>query len=491
MADKENNDTKQEDLDAFVRYAKLAKQYLRPPGSYRNYNKVYTKFNKDRILEILNQPELREDELREASIYLYNISSHYRRLINYYAKMGTYNWYLVPTKVYTSSKVNKKSFVTAYKKAVEQCELMNLRVECIKIAETCFLEDIFYGYEYETKDSYYIQKLPPKYCRIVAVEDGIYTFEFDFGYFDSRSELLDYYGTEFRMKYELYRTDKTKHRWQELNSKNSVCIKLNSSTMAIIPPFAGTFPDIYDIADYKELTKSKTETGNYKLINMKIPFENGNFKIPMPMATSFYEQIAPEIPESIGFSMSPMDMSVLNFEKSGSTQDTDAVVQSENNFWAAAGTSNAILGNPDVTSSSAIALSIEADAAIVYSLMDQIARWINKKLKQLPGTIHFKLNFLHQTIYNQKDVQNQLLTAAQYSFPVKCAAAAAFGISSSDFEGLLVLENQIMDLQEKMVPVASTHTQSSSDTTSSVGRPTQDTTDVSGEKTEVHESNDR
>ena len=123
--------------------------------------------------------------------------------------------------------------------------------------------------------------------------------------------------------------------------------------------------------------------------------------------------------------------------------------------------------------------------------MDQIARWINKKLKQLPGTIHFKLIFLHQTIYNQKDIQNQLLTAAQYSFPVKCAAAAAFGISSADFEGLLVLENQIMNLQEKMVPVASTHTQSSSDTTSSAGRPAQDTTDVAGEKTEVHESNDR
>ena len=122
MADKKENNLKQEDLDAFVRYAKLAKQYLRPPGSYRNYNKVYTKFNKDRILEILNQPELREHELREASVYLYNISSHYRRLINYYAKMGTFNWFLVPTKVYTNSKVNKKSFMTAYKKAVEQCD---------------------------------------------------------------------------------------------------------------------------------------------------------------------------------------------------------------------------------------------------------------------------------------------------------------------------------------------------------------------------------
>lgn len=483
-------ETPTEHSKEYLEFAKLAKRYLRPPGSTKNYNNVYQTFTKDDIITYLNQPEQYEQKLREASKFLYNTSSHYRRLINYYAKMGTFNYYLTPSKVYVASKINQKSFENAYRKALEQCELMNLRHEMMKIACVVFREDIFYGYEFSSKDSYFIQQLNPDYCRIAAVEDGVYTFEFDFTFFNSRQELLEYYGAEFKKKYELYRKDSQTCRWQELDTKSSVCFKLNEDMLAIIPPFAGTFPDIYDIADFKALKKARTETGNYKLITMKLPYENSSFKIPLPVALDFYEQLASQTPEGIGCSMLPMELDAIDFEKSGGTQDTDAVAQSENNFWAAAGTSNAILGNPDVTSSSAIELSIEADAAIVYSLMDQMARWINKKLKQLSGTYHFKLTFLHQTIYNAKKIQDQLVSAAQYSFPVKYAAAASYGVSQADFEGLLVLENQIMELHDKMIPVTSTHTQNSSESNAGAGRPKQETTDTAGEQTEVNSSND-
>ena len=490
MAKNEENQNMPTDLDYTAQFAKLAKRYLRPPGSTKNYDTVYRRFTKDDIVKLLQYPERHERELREASNYLYNISSHYHRLINYYSKMGTFNYYLSPLKINSNTKINRKSFENAFKKACDECERMNIRHEMLKIADSVFREEIFYGYEFESKDSYFIQKLNPDYCRIIAIEDGIYTFEFDFSFFNRRMELLEWYGSEFSKKYELYLSDKQHYRWQELSSKSSVCFKLNESSLAIIPPFAGTFPDIYDIADIKSLMKSKAEIENYKLITMKIPYENGSFKIPLPVAMNFFEQLADQIPEDIGFGMTPMELDQVDFENSGKSQDVDAVVQSENNFWAAAGTSNAILGNPDVTSSSALALSIETDAAIVYALMDQMARWINKKLKQLPGTYHFKLTFLHETIYNAQDIQKQLLSACQYSFPAKYAAAASFGITQSDFEGLLVLENIVMDLQNKMVPVTSTHTQSE-DNTSESGRPKQDTVDTAGEQTEVDSENDR
>lgn len=491
MEIKETVDNKFPYSEEFLQYAKLAKRYLHPPGSTTNdchlHKDFFQRFNKNDILKFLNNPDRHEKRLRDASIYLYHMSPHYRRLIDYYSKMATFNYYLTPLKVYSNSNINQKSFESAFRKAVEQCELMNIRHEMIKIADTVFREDVFYGYEFESKDSYFIQKLNPNYCRIVAVEDGVYTFEFDFSYFNSRQGLLDYYGSEFKKKYELYKTDQSKLRWQELSTKSSVCIKLNETSLAVVPPFAGTFPDIFDITDYKELKKAKTEIDNYKLISLMLPYEHGNFKIPLPVAMDFYSQLSEQIPEGIGLGMTPMDLKEVDFERSGSTQDTDTVVKSVNDFWFSAGTNNAIFGNPDVTASSSLLLAIEADAAIVYNLMDQMARWINKKLKQLPGTYHFKLTFLHQTIFNAKDVQNQLVSAAQYSFPVKYAAAASFGISQSDFEGLLVLENQIVNLQEKMIPVSSTHTQSND---GKAGRPKQDTTDTAGEQSEVNSSND-
>ena len=53
---------------------------------------------------------------------------------------------------------------------------MNLQHEFIKITTTILREDIFYGYEYSTKDSYFIQKLNPDYCQISSIEDGCFNF---------------------------------------------------------------------------------------------------------------------------------------------------------------------------------------------------------------------------------------------------------------------------------------------------------------------------
>lgn len=472
-----------------LEFAKLVKNYLRPPSSPRNYSTTYTRYSKSDILGLLNQPAYNEKPLRDASIYLYNMSSHYRRLISYFSKMPTYNYYLSPIKMDTETKKNTKSYKNCFKKAVDQVELMNIKHEVSKIATVCFREDVFYGYEYETKDSYYIKKLNPDYCRIVSVEDGCYTFEFNFGFFDSRSEMLPYYGSEFEQKYELYRQNPAEKRWQELNTKHEVCFKINEDLDYAIPPFAGTFPDIYDISDYKQLLKAKTEVENYKLVYLKIPYENGAFKLPLPLANSFYDQLAGQLPEGIGLGMSPMELDSVKFENSGSTQDTDAVARSEAAFWSASGASSAILGKDDITSSSALMLSIETDAGIIYTFLRQVERWINRKLKQLSGTYHFKLTFLDQHIFNRKEVQDQMLKACQYSFPMKYAAAAAFGLSPSDFNGTVVLENDMMQLHEHMIPVSSSYTQPSNE--ENVGRPAQTTVDEAGEMTEERDANDR
>lgn len=49
---------------------------------------------------------------------------------------------------------------------------MNLKHELAKIYKTCVLEDIFFGYEIEDKDNYFMLKLDPKYCKLVGISDG-------------------------------------------------------------------------------------------------------------------------------------------------------------------------------------------------------------------------------------------------------------------------------------------------------------------------------
>ena len=140
---------------------------------------------------------------------------------------------------------------------------MNIKHEMLKCLQVAVREGVFYGYEYSTDDSYFIQKLDPDYCKISGIEDGVFTFKFDFQYFERDESILDNYANEFRTMYNKYKNSsklrkagKTEDlRWQELNSERSICIKTDETILFPFPPFVGVLQDVYDIQDYKALKR--------------------------------------------------------------------------------------------------------------------------------------------------------------------------------------------------------------------------------------------
>ena len=71
-------------------------------------------------------------------------------------------------------------------------------MELAKIYKTCVLEDIFFGYEIEDKDNYFMLKLDPKYCKLVGISDGMYTYAFNLSYFDGNLDLLKHSQKSFK-----------------------------------------------------------------------------------------------------------------------------------------------------------------------------------------------------------------------------------------------------------------------------------------------------
>src|SRR5690606_9425655 len=102
------------------------------------------------------------------------------------------------------------------------------------------------------------------------IEDGVFNYAFDFSYFDKNKKKLDQYPIEFTKKYEIYLKDR-KNKWIELDSKNTICIKINEDLDYPIPPFSNLFEAVFDIEEYKELKKAKTKIDNYAVLIHKIP----------------------------------------------------------------------------------------------------------------------------------------------------------------------------------------------------------------------------
>ena len=134
-------------------------------------------------------------------------------------------------------------------------------------------------------------------------------------------------------------------------------------------------------------------------------------------------------------------------------------------------------------------LAIKSDETLVFSMLDQCERQINRFLKTaMGGTVKFKITFLRTTVFNIEDKIKQYKEAMNYGIG-ESHYMAALGIPQFDIDGIKFIENEILKLNEILKPLKTASTQSSGDSDS--GRPLADETDLeeSGESTRDNDTN--
>lgn len=453
-----------------ILYAQSQRQALLDLTSNRTSSVTYTRFTKEQILSYIQSPKSNERNLRNASIYMHDASSQYRRLIQYYAYMPLWAYTLAPLG-FDPASYKSDVFLKAYTKAAKELEIMNLKHEMPKAAYVAMREGVFYGVQWKSKDCFFIQRINPDICKLSSFDDGVWYYAVDFS--KIKTEDLILYHPEFE---KLKRTSEAQgaSKWQEIPDGISFCIKADETTPAYsIPPWSSTLPMLYDIETFKALQETATEISNYKLIGLEIPVdEDGVPKIDYGLAEKYYTQLISNLPPYVGAAMSPMKMSAVDFQKGAGTNDVDTVSRAEEQFWREGGTSPLLFGSADNDTAGALKLSIKSDEEIVFNLMAQCERHINHILKSLSGSQKFKMSFLPVTVYNQDDWIDHYKEAATLGIPVKERYAAALGMSPMDILGMNHVEMDILKMGE-LTPLASSYTQAKS-----TGRPLKDDTEL-------------
>ncbi|MDH6674424.1 hypothetical protein M2277_005116 [Paenibacillus sp. LBL] len=419
---------------------------------------ILKKYKKEQVVSFLESPDKNQKQLREISNIIYNKSPHYQRLINYFANMPVFRYIVEPVGLEVN-KVNKKTFINQYKRVNEMLELMNIRHEFGKILNTAFKEDVFYGYEHSTKDSYFIQRLNPDYCRISSIEDGVYNFAWDFSYFNTYPDKLKNFPKEFEVKYNQYKNNKDA-QWIELNPENTICIKINSDIEYPVLPFAGLFDAIFEIEEFKALRKTKEEMGNYKILVQELPMrkdslQNNDFLIDFTHMSLFHNRASEALPENVGLVTSPMKITDISFDKD--RVDADNVAKAERDFWGASGVSQ-LLFNADKAGSIGLDKSIKTDEMLVFNILRQFERWLNRKSRFFNNNTLFKVSLLDLTIFNIDEVFERALKAATFGIPSKTIIGAVLGMSPTALTNMAYLENEILQMHVNFIPVSSAHT---------------------------------
>lgn len=442
-------------------------------------------YTKDQIASFLQNPYRNQKNLRNAAIYIYGASSHFRRLIQYFTGLTDLSYVLSPYKIDTSN-VKPTTIGKQYRKTLNMLSAMDIKNQFPKIITVCLREDTFYGTMWVTNDNITIQQLPSDYCDIAVVEGNVLNVSFDFSYFDSNSEYLALYPPEFEKKYRLYQNNRTKMKWQELDSPTSFAVKCNTDILNYsIPPFASMFREVYDLEDYKQLKMTKTELENYAMLVMKLGINpDGEWEMDLEKAKEFYRNLDNVLPEEVGAVLSPMEINKISFDRT-TTGDNDTISEAEQNLFTAAGVST-LLFNNDKASSNALLLSIKADQAITYGIVKSLEGVVNRFIQSYSHGKNFKVTFLDCSPYNRKEIGEQYLKAAQYGLPTISYYCASQGISQSEMDCMNFLEDSILGLKSRFRPLMSSATMSSND----VGAPQKDIGELSDSGEQSRETED-
>ena len=447
----------------------------RMPGRFSDQAKIITRdlnndyvkpsffrYNKDMIQKYLANPYAYEKQLRHAVNYIYGASCHFRRLIQYFVGLSDLSYYVSPYNIDPKT-ANTRTFNINYRKVLKVLSSMSIKTQFPKILTVVLREDMFCGTMWESDDSITIQQLPNGWCKIASIEDKVLNVSFNFAYFDSRPQMLDYYPPEFREKYDNVYKKNRRNRWIEPDAPTSFCVKCNTDELNYaMPPFSGLLREIYELEDYKTLKLSKATLENYAMLVMNLPMsDDGEWGIDLSKAREFWRNLDAIMPEEVGSILSPMSIDKISFEKSN-TGDTDTISEAEQHLYTTAGVSSLLFNNENA-SSNALLLSIKADQAITYGIVKSIQDVINRYIQSQRYGRNCKINFMDVSPYNRKEVGDAYLKAASYGLPTISMYAASQGLDQAELDAMSFLEGRVLGLQDIFRPIQSSSQMSSDD----------------------------
>lgn len=466
----------------------MSEQKLHDPSgnTSRRASRTNTMYTRKNIEEWLLSPTANEKNLRNASIYMYQVNQRYRNLVHYQANI--YCWlYTITPAVFNREKAKPETVKKQYSKACNIIETMNVVRTMREATVIAVREGAFYGVIWGGDGkSFILQKLDPDNCQIVSISDGnVFQFTYDMSKV-KEADLDTYYPPEFTNMFREYQS--SGNQYQIVPAEIAVCLKGDPTEPALsIPLFAGLLPSLFTLKNIEALDETSTELSNYKLLSAKIPLdEEGVPVLDYEVSMQYYNHLANNVGKRVGVAMSPFDIKEHKFDQSGATTQTDTVARANANFFASAGTTAYLHGAANTTSG-VTKLAIKVDESYAETLLLQCQNVINRYLKLMPGTIKFKLTFLPVTIYNREEMTDHYKNAMNYGFG-KLQYAACIGMAQHDIEGQAYIENEVLKLDELFVPMKTASTRSADE--ASAGRPQSDDVTEEGDNTRDSDAND-
>lgn len=446
------------------------------PGSsqWRSRLKDYTE---EEVKKIIDSGSLLEQQ--KLSRNFFNKDGYYKQLVLYYATLLKYTGILIPNptpgKSLSTSHIQKRYF-----QAMDYIDKMNLQTIFVEWAQKVLVDGCFYGVISKVDKLHFaVLSLPTAYCQTrfkdVAGNDII---EFDLSYFntitdkENKKAALAAYPDFIESAYNKWNKGRIKSKWIIIPTDIGICFPM----LDCRPFFLNIIPSTmqYDQAVATEQEREKEEIR--KILVQKIPhLSDGRLLFEPDEAEEMHRGAVGMVRNNSNTTVLTTYADVESIASRGSTDNANNnILQNmKQNIYSQAGISGEIFA---ATGGNTTETSIKYDTAIMMYLANKFARFITNIINTnfANSNINFKYTILPITHQNEAKYidSSYKLASSGYSLIVP---ALAQGLSQRDLVNLKDLENDVLDLTNKLIPPKTSYTDSGDN---EGGRPTKE----SGEK---------
>ena len=462
-----DNDFRNFDLTSFKKaqseiIAKNDQAFLDQWASRTNYLRT-KKYTPKQIQDIIEGSDL--EAKIELSQSFFSRDGIYKKIILHYATLFKYAGVLIPNPSFGKD-LSNTSIAKRYHKAlsfIDQASLQNL---CFNFAFRVLRDGSYYGLLLEaTENSLVILDLPVKYCRSNYKDrNGNDVIEFNLAYFnsiigeDQKKKALDAYPKMFRKAYKRWSNSSDTNGWITIPSSIGVCFCSYGDETA--PMFLNTIPRCIDYEEAIETEKERELEEIRKIIVQKIPHLNEGELLFEP------EEAAEIHAGTVEMMKNNDNVSVLT-----TYADVDSII-SKTSADNRADNLKSMIDLPFVesglsrelfspTTSSGVPTSLKTHISLMSPLVNKFSNFFTSILNFLfaNNTVNFKYIILPVTYFNEDDYIKLNLSLANSGFSFIVPAVAS-GLSQRDIVNLKDLEIKVLKLNEKLIPLQTSYTQS-------------------------------
>lgn len=415
-------------------------------------------YTKEEVEKIIDSGSL--DEQVKLSRVFFMRDGFYKQLITYYATLIYYRGILIPNPSIGQS-LQTPYILKHYYQANNFIERIDLGSFFTNCAIKALVDGCYYGViQNMTKEVFSVIDLPSQYCRSRFKDKaGNDIIEFNLNYFlvisdeKTREIALDTYPEIFRQAFTAWRNGKTTDSWFMIPTDISICFPMIDER----PFFLHVIPSSMDYDETVEINLERDLEEIRKIIVQKIPHNNENQLLFEPdEALEIHEGTVEMMKgnKNVSILTTYADVDAIT-SSSSSEANANMIERSLQHVFNKAGVSSQLFSS---TGSTTLKASINKDIAVMWALVHKFENFLNNIVNRIYGNsnITFKFLFLPVGKHNEEDYISMYKDMASLGYSW-LLPAAAMGLNQQDLVNLKVLENDILKLPEKLIPLSSAY----------------------------------